>query len=49
MNEQFNKNAKVDKLTKKVGRGVRLIVKGPLTHIFYPLSLIMLKNNNGTE
>ena len=29
MNEQFNKNAKVEKLTKKVGRGVRLIVKGP--------------------
>ena len=30
MNEKFNKNAKVEKLTKKVGRGVRLIVIGPL-------------------
>ena len=29
MNEKFNKNAKVEKLTKKVGRGVRLIVIGP--------------------
>ena len=34
MNEQFNKNAKVEKLTKKVGRGVRLIVKGPLVFMF---------------
>ena len=30
MNEKFDKNAKVEKLTKKVGRGVRLIVIGPL-------------------
>ena len=30
MNEKFNENAKVEKLTKKVGRGVRLIVIGPL-------------------
>ena len=30
MNEKFNKNAKVEKLTKKVGRCVRLIVIGPL-------------------
>ena len=29
MNEKFNKNAKVEKLTKKVGKGVRLIVIGP--------------------
>ena len=29
-NEKFNKNAKVEKLTKKLGRSVRLIVKGPL-------------------
>ena len=29
MNEKFNKNAKVEKWTKKVGRGVRLIVIGP--------------------
>ena len=29
MNEKFNKNAKVEKLTKKVGRVVRLIVIGP--------------------
>ena len=29
MNEKFNKNAKVEKLAKKVGRGVRLIVIGP--------------------
>ena len=29
MNEKFNKNAKVEKLTKKMGRGVRLIVIGP--------------------
>ena len=29
MNEKINKNAKVEKLTKKVGRGVRLIVIGP--------------------
>ena len=28
MNEKFNKNAKVEKLTKNVGRGVRLIVIG---------------------
>ena len=32
MNEKFNKNAKVEKLTKKVGRGVRLIVIGPLLY-----------------
>ena len=32
MNEKFNKNAKVEKLTKKVGRGVRLIVIGPLIY-----------------
>ena len=30
MNEKFNKNAKNEKLTKKVGRGARLIVIGPL-------------------
>ena len=30
MNEKFNKTAKVENLTKKVGRGVRLIVIGPL-------------------
>ena len=37
MNEKFKKNAKVEKLTKKVGRGVRLIVIGPLhaLHILY--------------
>ena len=29
MNEKFNNNANVEKLTKKVGRGVRLIVIGP--------------------
>ena len=29
MNEKFNKNVKVEKLTKKVGRGLRLIVIGP--------------------
>ena len=29
MNEKFNKNAKVEKFTKKLGRGVRLIVIGP--------------------
>ena len=33
MNEKFNKNAKVEKLIKKVGRGVRLIVIGPLSEI----------------
>ena len=33
MIEKFNKNAKVEKLTKKVGRGVRLIVIGP----FFPI------------
>ena len=31
MNKKFNKNAKVEKLTKKVGRGVRLIEIGPYT------------------
>ena len=30
MNEKFDKNAKVEKLTKNLGRGVRLIVIGPL-------------------
>ena len=34
MNEKFNKNAKVEKLTKKVGRGVRLIVIGPSSGIY---------------
>ena len=29
MNEKFNKNVKVEKLTEKLGRGVRLIVIGP--------------------
>ena len=29
MNEKCNKNAKVEKLTKKVGRGVGLTVIGP--------------------
>ena len=29
INEKFNKNAKVEKLTKKLGRGVRLVVIGP--------------------
>ena len=28
-NEKFNKNAKVEKFTKQLGRGVCLIVKGP--------------------
>ena len=41
INEKFNKNAKVEKLTKKLGRGVRLIVKGPL--IFMPRFLAMAK------
>ena len=36
MNEKFNKNAKVEKLTKKVGRGVRLIVIGPYDFCFIP-------------
>ena len=31
MNEKINKNAKVEKLTKKVGKGVRLIVIGPFS------------------
>ena len=35
MNEKFNKNAKVEKLAKKVGRGVRLIVIGPSLNIEY--------------
>ena len=30
MNEKFNTNAKVKKFTNKAGRGVRLIVIGPL-------------------
>ena len=30
INQKFNKNAKVEKLTKKLGKSVRLIVKGPL-------------------
>ena len=30
MNEKFNNNAKVEKLAKKMGKGVRLIVIGPL-------------------
>ena len=30
VNEKFNKNAKVEKLTEKLGRGVRLTVIGPL-------------------
>ena len=29
MYEKFNKNSKVEKLTKKLGRGVRLIVIDP--------------------
>ena len=33
MNEKINKNAKAEKLTKKVGRGVRLIVIGPSVQI----------------
>ena len=33
MIEEFNENAKVEKLTKKVGRGVRLIVIGPLIRL----------------
>ena len=37
MNEKFNKNAKVEKLTKKVGRGVRLIVIGPYNFEVYYL------------
>ena len=43
MNEKFNKNAKVEKLIKKVGRGVRLIVIGPyycsLTVVVYDSSI----------
>ena len=39
MNEKFNKNAKVEKLTKKVGRGVRLIVIGPLSNMLYQKSV----------
>ena len=34
MNEKFYKNAKVEKLNKKVGRGVRLIVIGPFLPSF---------------
>ena len=37
MNEKFNKNMKVEKLTKRVGRGVRLIVIGPLIIIKWGL------------
>ena len=33
MNEKFNKNAKDEKLTKKLGRGVHLIVIGPLNTV----------------
>ena len=46
MNEKFNKNAKVEKLTKKVGRGVRLIVIGPLRY-FVPQVPITGKMLNG--
>ena len=52
MNQKFNKNAKVKKLTKKVGRGVRLIVIGPLLHfIFYPFPLHVQKHfyNHGNH
>ena len=40
MNEKFNKNAKVEKLTKKVGRGVRLIVIGPLHQLIHHFAKI---------
>ena len=33
MNKKFNENAKIEKLTKALGRGVRLIVIGLLTLI----------------
>ena len=33
MKEKFNKNAKIEKLTKKLGRGVHIIVIGPLSSI----------------
>ena len=39
MNEKFNKNAKVEKLTKTLGRGVRLIVIGPWQNV----GVILLK------
>ena len=32
INEKLNKNAKVEKLTKKLGRSVRLIVRGPFKY-----------------
>ena len=45
MNEKFNKNAKVEKLTKKVGRGVRLIVIGPFEHVTLTVTFdLNLKN-----
>ena len=33
INEKYDKNVKVEKLTKTLGRGVRLIVIGPLNYI----------------
>ena len=42
MNEKFDKNAKVEKLTKKLGRGVRLIV----IHFVGP-SIFCYKTVNG--
>ena len=41
ISEKFNKNAKVEKLTKKLGRGVRPIVIGPYEKnpTFHPLLL----------
>ena len=42
MDEKFNKNAKVDKLTKKVGRGVRLIVIGPYNDLISYANVIRL-------
>ena len=42
MNEKFNKNAKVEKLTNKVGRGVRLIAIGPLLKLTRTHNLLKL-------
>ena len=42
INKKFNKNAKVEKLTKKLGKGVRLIVIGPLPRVIDRSNLIIV-------
>ena len=49
MNENFNKNAKVENLTKKLKRGVRLIIIGPFNCLYFGKPSPLIRELDGAR